>query len=248
MKIVTFNIRCCDDKNGHSIDERAPRLKQILEKYNPDIIGFQEVTPRWMEYLNRYYSGRYSFFNKYRSHTNLEATPIFWKEEKFECIDKGYFWFSDTPWIESFGKDTYGCKRICMWVYLKEKCTNKEFFFFNTHFGFGDEEQMASVQLIKRTVDVLKAGNAIIVGDFNMEPKSKSYNEMIKNYIDVNAVTGNNGITFHNYGYGEEEHIDYCFTNNENIEIKSTCLIDDLVDGKYPSDHYGVLAELHINI
>ena len=48
MKVITFNIRCKDDQGGNSIAERAPRLKTILDKYDADIIGFQEVTEKWM--------------------------------------------------------------------------------------------------------------------------------------------------------------------------------------------------------
>ena len=32
LKIVSFNIRCCDDKDGHSIPERAPRLHAAIAK------------------------------------------------------------------------------------------------------------------------------------------------------------------------------------------------------------------------
>lgn len=28
-KVVSFNIRCCDDENGNSIKERAPRLLKL---------------------------------------------------------------------------------------------------------------------------------------------------------------------------------------------------------------------------
>ena len=48
IKVVSYNIRYTNDPNGRSVEERAPRLKKLLEEYDPDIIGFQEVTPIWL--------------------------------------------------------------------------------------------------------------------------------------------------------------------------------------------------------
>lgn len=45
VNIISFNIRCSNDPNGHSVAERAPRLAEITARYNADIIGFQEYRP-----------------------------------------------------------------------------------------------------------------------------------------------------------------------------------------------------------
>ncbi len=246
MKVITFNIRCDDDENGHSIVERAPRLKLVLEKYDADVIGFQEVTPEWLELIEQDYAKDYCIFNQYRSKDYaVEACTVMWKKEKFTCVDKGWFWFSKTPWVESLGDDAlYHCKRICQWVLLRDKETDKEFCYFNLHFGFGDDYQVESVNLIKTTADVINAPNVIITGDFNMRPDSKAYAEITKYFSDVNTLTANyHGTTYHNYGKVTNGHIDYCFIS-ERVKAEKYVLIDDLIDGKYPSDHYGVLFEL----
>ena len=53
--------------------------------------------------------------------------------------------------------------------------------------------------------------------------------------------------TFHGYSLTEEkyEHIDYCFVNSKVTPIYSH-IIDTLVDGKFPSDHYGLYTEIEI--
>lgn len=91
MITISFNIRCANDPNGNSIKERAERLKAVLDKYNADIIGFQEATPEWLDIIKKDYGEKYEIFNRYRDSANLESTPILWKKEHFECIDKGYF-------------------------------------------------------------------------------------------------------------------------------------------------------------
>ncbi len=245
MKIISFNIRCCDEENGHSIDERTPRLLRILNNRNADVIGLQEATPKWMGILKENLSEKYAIFNKYRDHNSPESAPILWKKDKFNCLDKGYFWFSKTPWVESMGNDAkYKCKRICQWVLLEDKKTLKQFYYMNLHFGFGDSYQIESVNLIKLTTDAFKNDNVVITGDFNMRPDTLGYKEMVKYFTDFNSVTANyKGETFHFYGKGATEHIDYCFYKEGCFKPLKYTVLNETFEGKYPSDHYGLLFE-----
>ena len=69
---------------------------------------------------------------------------------------------------------------------------------------------------------------------------------MVKNFTDANAVTANDRrTTYHGYGRVNDEHIDYCFVNDK-IKPLYLELINEMVDGKYPSDHYGVYTVLEI--
>ena len=72
LKLISFNIRCCDDIDGNSIKERAPRLAEITSKYDADIIGFQEFTVPWEEEIAKFYP-EYEMYNKYRSVNELES-------------------------------------------------------------------------------------------------------------------------------------------------------------------------------
>ncbi|MBQ6847477.1 MAG: endonuclease/exonuclease/phosphatase family protein [Clostridia bacterium] len=247
MKIATFNIRCHNDKNGHSIEERAPRLFKVLESCSADIIALQEARPVWMSILEERYSKDYYIFNKYRDLNAPESCPILFKKDRFNLLDKGYFWFSKTPWVESFGNDTIcNCKRICEWVYLKDKDTKKQFYILNLHFGFGDSYQVESVRLLKQTTDALATDNVVICGDFNMTTDSLGYKEAVKYYTDVNTVTANyKGVTFHNYGNSDGSHIDYFFFKKGGLNPIKYKLLDETFDRKYPSDHYGILVEFN---
>ena len=104
LKVISFNIRYGDDPNGNSVAERAPRLAKITKGYDADIIGFQEFTVPWEKEIEKYYLDKYEMFNLYRSKSELEGAPILWKKDKFELLDKGNFWLSDTPEVESRGR------------------------------------------------------------------------------------------------------------------------------------------------
>lgn len=246
MKIISFNIRCADDPDGHSIDERAPRLKTVLEKYNADIVGFQEATPKWMDYLTDYFSAEYEIFNKYRAKSSAESTPIMWRKKRFDCIDKGYFWLSDTPDTESKGWDTIGCYRICLWAKLKDKATNKEFLYLNTHYGFGDYCQTASDRLIIDFVKQQNIKSVVLTGDFNMKPDTAGYAVLSDYFVDVNMRTAADlQDTYHGYLNDTGEHIDYCFVTPA-VKPLSSRRMTESFDGKFPSDHYGIYSEIKI--
>lgn len=251
LKVISFNIRCCDDVNGNSIEERAPRLNEVISHYDVDLIGLQEYRPQWEKPIKKYFGDKFEIFNKYRSTTiDIESSPILWRKDKFECLKTGYFWLSDTPEVESRGWDElYNCFRMCVYVILRERKSNKVFTFMNTHFGFGDNGQTKSVKLIDEYSKKISSYPTFIVGDFNMTPDAVAYAIMSKKFTDVNAVTDNDlRTTYHGYNpdsITKNEHIDYCFVNNQ-IKPISQKLIDDTVDGMFPSDHYGLYIKIEI--
>ena len=249
LKVITFNIRCADDVPDNIINKRAPRLKKILDKYDADVIGLQEGTPKWLIHLENYYSDKYEIFNKFRAEREQESAPILWKKDKFELVKKGYFWLSDTPEVESKDWDeVYDCYRMCSYVILKEKESGKLFTYMNTHFGFGDKGQVASTELIYKYSHEISSYPTFITGDFNMTPDTPAYKKMTEYFTDVNAVTAKDwNTTYHGYdlNYPKKEHIDYCFIDSQIKPIDSS-VIYDLVDGKFASDHYGIQFLLEI--
>ncbi len=251
LRVITFNIRCCDDPGGHSIKERAPRIYDSTTIYDADVICFQEYRPRWEKHIEKYYGTEYEIFNKYRTTDILkkESAPILWKKEKFECVKTGYFWLSDTPEVESKGWDEkYDCHRMCEYVTLREKASGKVFTAMNAHFGFGDNGQMASARLICEYSKKVSHYPTFVTGDFNMKPNSPGYNEMARHFTDVNTVTAKySGTTYHGYFRKKNilSHIDYCFVDKNVVPIKYE-VIDKSFDGKFPSDHYGIYLVLEI--
>ena len=250
LDIVSFHIRCCDDVDGNSIAKRAPRLNKVISAYNSDIICLQEYRPAWEKYIEGYFLENYDMFSKYRNNTiDIEASPILWRKDKFECLKTGYFWLSDTPEVESRGWDELcNCYRMCIYAVLKEKQSGETFTVMNTHFGFGDNCQVDSAKLIYEYSKNISNHKTFITGDFNMCPDSLGYKEMTKLFNDVNAFTAKNlSTTYHGYKPDviNDQHIDYCFIDKD-ITPSNQKIITETVDGKFPSDHYGLFIELDI--
>ena len=242
LNVVSFNIWCHDMPGENSVDSRAPRLKKVLEKVDADIIGLQECTPPWLSHIEEDLGDKYEIYNVWRASHNHESTPILWKKDKFTCLDKGNFWLSDTPEVESEGWCEWKCNRICTWAKLQDKNTGNIFTFMNTHFGFGDPCQLQSVELLRKYNLQNGSFPTVITGDFNMRPYFSAYIAITGLYTDVNmATTKDTANTFH--GNGTNQHldslIDYCFVDS-GFKPVSYRRITDKVEGLYPSDHYGI--------
>ncbi len=246
LKVVSYNIRCADDPDGNSIEERAPRLMEVLEKYDPDLIGFQEMVPAWDVPLEMNLGENYDRVIKYRAASSKEATPIYYKREKFKLLDSGYFWLSSTPDQES--KDWQAtCYRICSWVKLEVRQTGSVFYYFNTHFDFGDEAQVNSAKLMIAKAQAAGENVPIIcTADFNMDRASKGYQTMTSYFSDVNMATAKDQTgTFEAYGKSTQL-IDFCFVTAKNAKPVNYKVMTDKVGGKFVSDHYGIYNEIII--
>lgn len=254
LKVISYNVRVGNDGNGNDIKERAPRLKQAIANFEPDVMGFQEVNPEWLDgYLIPYYSGEYEHINKYRSETGKESTPIFWKRDKFEMKDSGYFWLSETPDQESKGwnADHY---RIACWVKLKLKSTGKEFLYVNTHYDFSDECHVGSAKLVINRMTSMGGFTKLPVfftADCNMGRYEAGYNAMIDgghfsdinwDLEDLNIVTGGGYVA----GLKQGSPIDYCFYSPALIVPLKYKIIDEeeFNYGGFISDHNGLYLEM----
>ena len=246
IKVISQNIRCANDPDGHSIEERAPRIRALMEKYDADLVGFQEIKPVWLEHLTDFFSKNYEIHCVYRTTTGKPEGPaMMWKKEVFECLDKGVFWLSDTPEQESDGWDTLGYPRNVVFATLRHKESGKIFTHFNTHYGFGEEGQLKMNGVILQKMN--EAGTpCFVTADFNFTPESSAYKDIIKTLTDVNTQ-GDAENTFHAYcPTGERaRRIDFIFATEEFVPSGYRRLTETF-DGKFPSDHFGILTELEL--
>ena len=253
--ILDYNIRCADDGPGKLISERAARFKKLVEKYQPDIMGLQEATPKWIDFLGNNLAGAtYSMYYRYRADDSKEAQPIMWNHNKLEVMDKGYFWLSDTPETPSkgWGSSHY---RGCTWMKFKVKATGEVFLFMNTHLTGNDTPAGNSANLIinrARKMGGFDRYAVFLTGDFNFSPESKGYMVMTAGFCDVNDLLGFNS-AYTNNGYNErEDHHkdnwikDYVMCSEDHVVPLSYAVLNEKIDDGWISDHRGLLVEAAI--
>ena len=114
----------------------------------------------------------------------------------------------------------------------------------NTHFDFDPFVQNRSAELIIGFLSELQETCPVIItGDFNTRPGSDAYTIFMDN--GFNEVFGkDHTFTFHGFtGKGETgDHIDWILHRGK-LNVKGRRVVRDCFDGRFPSDHFPVVAE-----
>jgi len=251
--VLSQNVRCNNDGTSKNISDRAPRFKQLVEKYSPDLIGTQETTPVWNTYFKTYFDGVYGMVGCSRNGKNAtsgEWGTILYRLDRFELLDSGDFWLSSTPNQVSKVNGS-NCYRICTWALLKDKVTGKTLVFANTHLDHGtDAVRDQQVQyLFSGLGDKIGKYPIYLTGDFNATPDSSVYSVATSKLLDARTTALENrstiSWTFDSYGTKNPgKIIDYCFYDSQSDALWYKVLSDQF--GGYVSDHYGVITEFII--
>lgn len=251
IKIISQNVRHCNDGEGHMVADRIPRICSLIDKYDPDVVGFQEVREKWLNAFTEHFGDRYEIHHKYRSEYGAEAATMMWRKSRFDCVEKGYFWLSPTPHIMSHSWDIgsgYDDFRICMWATLRDKETGHTFTYFNTHYSFGDERHIRSNQLIRDHIREKHIDAAIMTADYNFSNTSAGYRDMVRYMGDLNVDTVNDPrTTFTGYKEGRVgSPIDFIFYTKGTVKPITYHLMDEMFDGYFASDHFGIYGEIEL--
>lgn len=250
IKIITYNIRYNNTADGiNSWPLRKAKVDTLLKQYPSNIWCFQEVLNNQLVDLKTMLPN-YSYIGVGRDDgkENGEYSPIFYSDSLYVLVKSGTFWLSPTPSvIGSKGWDA-AITRICTWVQLKDKQTDKLFFVFNTHFDHqGELARNESAKLILNKTNELGANFPIlIVGDFNSEPNSNAYKTIINNksnpfYDSHQNQKDNCTFTGFKVNAGICKHIDFIFFN-KHFKLRKYFIISQNDGLNYPSDHLPVLS------
>lgn len=182
LNVASYNIRMhskVDYKTGDGWSERRDIMCDMIAFSAFDIFGAQEVChDQLQDMLQRLPEYSYIGVARDDGETKGEYSPIFYRKERFELLDSGTFWLSQTPDQVSFGWDA-ACRRVCSWGHFKDKETKQKFWFFNTHMDHrGTQARIEGAKLIISKIKQMCKDNAniILTGDFNVAQNSPAYN------------------------------------------------------------------------
>lgn len=252
MQVMSFNIRYINpwDTGKRSWEYRRPLVIDTIRKQNADIIGFQEVKPVSYEFLKEQLKEFDSIVTWREDCEEPEGNPVFYKEELYTLVDKGSFWLSETPEVMSIDWNS-GCYRICSYVILIEKATEKKFVVFNTHLDNASEEaRIRGIRVILNKMVEFGSLPAILMGDFNAIEDSDTYRSAVTYLLDtrLQAKETMQSRTFHNWGSETETGcIDYMLISKTGFEVNSYQVVTDTYDGVYVSDHFPLSVNLELS-
>ncbi|MEG0691718.1 MAG: endonuclease/exonuclease/phosphatase family protein [Oscillospiraceae bacterium] len=253
MKVVTFNIRCDVGQDGINVfDNRKGLIKDALGVHQPDIIGFQEVLPHVMDWLETNLEAYTVVGCGREADLDGEYMTLAFKKKLFSLVNLETFWLSDTPSVPgSRYEDQSVYPRICTVALLREKSTRKLIKVYVTHLDHESSYAIkAGLQLIVNKINAdcdKESDTVILLGDFNAFPNSEELSPLIESGpINLTDVTKEIEFTFHNYNPDCcKDKIDYIFVS-DNMHCAKAYTINDEKDGVFLSDHYPVLTELSI--
>ena len=125
LRIISFNVRCKDDLYG-SVKGRSQLIVSALRQYRPDSFGVQEATQQWLDIFERELGDEYGVVAQMRDGAeDSEASAVYYLKEKFELLDSGTMWLSETPDVFASKLPKSGCTRVATWATLKEKASGK---------------------------------------------------------------------------------------------------------------------------
>ena len=252
--IASYNIRYDNPNDGENIwDNRKEQVKALIRFHEFDIFGTQEGLINQLNELSNMDEYSYTGVGRDDGKSKGEHSAIFFKKEKFELLENGDFWLSETPLEPSFGWEAKH-RRICSWAKFKEKQSDKIFFVFNVHFDHQAVEarKQSGVLMISKIKEIAGDQHVICLGDFNSTPETeqiKTMKSLLNDSYEVSKMPPYGPVgTFNSFNYNAEmiNRIDYIFVSKD-IDVLKYGVLTDSYDRKYPSDHQPLVAKIKIN-
>lgn len=253
--VATYNLRY-DNKadSGNLWQNRAPVVAGLIQFHSIDLLGTQEG---YQHQLNDLCASmpQYGCYGVGRDDGKQagEHSAIFYNRNKFALLDSGDFWLSATPDRPSLGWDATCCKRLCSWVKLRQQDNGKVLWCFNVHYdhqGIIAREESSKL-LLRKVAEIAGSGIAIVMGDMNGGRNSSWYkrlatSDLLKDTYDKAMLKFEFNPSFHAFGKQLEgnEVIDHIFISQHDCKVQRWGILSDSYHGRFPSDHFPVLAEL----
>lgn len=240
LLVGSYNIRndnSGDDKRGNGWQQRCPVIVNLIQFYEFDIWGAQEVKHNQLtDMLAGLPDYDYVGVGRDDGATKGEYSPVFYRKDKFEKLDNGDFWLSEQTDHPNKGWDA-ALPRICSWVHLQDKATGKKFWFFNLHMDHvGVKARYESAKLVLAKIKEMCGEEPVILtGDFNVDQNNEGY-----------AVLHDSGVFEDSY---EKAQIRYALNGTFNAfdpNLTTDSRIDHIfVSPSFKVKKYGVLTDTY---
>ena len=257
LRVMSFNIRMRTIMDGRDYwPLRKAEVVGLIKRYDPDLIGFQEVKHSQLKDLEALLPA-YSAFGAARDDgkNRGERCSIFYRTDRFELLAQDTFWLSETPSVPGSRSWDSACNRIVTWGRFRDQRTGVVFYLFNTHFDHRSEQarQESTRLLIEKAAALAGDSPVLIAGDFNAREDSVAYQRMTEVFLDAREVSetppaGPLG-TSRSFTPGTPPgaRIDYVFVSR-GVRVLSYAALDDTYGlDRRPSDHLPILVEVLVS-
>ncbi len=268
VDVMTFNVRYGTARDGRDHwSYRRERVTHLLDSVGADVVGLQEVLDFQLREISEALP-QYGIVGVGREDGGREGehAPILYDREKMRLDSSGTFWFSETP--DQPGSTHWGNEdpRICTWARFQPINRPEHFYVYNLHLDHRSRRsRRMSVGLLARVIDKRNHQDPVLVtGDFNAGERSEAVRillgkEAFSGFFPEEELT-ETGRLFDTYRASPSKKlwrgtihffsgvpflpkIDHIFASRE-FSVLSSRIVREEIDGRYPSDHFPVVAKL----
>lgn len=255
VRVMTYNVRGVNDPPPRDWRTRLELVEHLLGRHDPDLLGVQEA--RWhqirdlAEALPDY---RWIGLGS-KGGTRDQFLAIFYRGQRFEVLDFGHYWLSDTP--DVIGSATWGNRyvRMVTWAKFRDRRTGETLYQVNTHLdNKSAESRVKSAHLIlDRVREFEQDVPVILTGDFNSTAETSPVYTILTGpgaFHDTWTTAHERGPQYRTIGRWRPplrggERVDWILARGK-VRTTWTEIDPYRVGGLYASDHYPVIAHLKI--
>lgn len=260
LRVMTFNIRYDNPADGEDgWANRKEKVASMIRFHGADVVGLQEALRNQVADLEAALP-QFGWFGTGRSaERDGEHCAVLYRRDRLEVLAGSTFWLSETPGVAGSQAWDAALPRIVTWGKLRDRRTGATFHLFNTHFDHrGEVARRESARLLLRKVAEIGGpdGPVVVTGDFNTTPDSEPYRILTTGdgthgaLVDAMAASArpHHGPTSSWNAFKAIEpgrRIDFVLVRPP-VGVVRHGILSDTFDGRFPSDHLPVLAEVTI--
>ncbi|MEC9094913.1 MAG: endonuclease/exonuclease/phosphatase family protein [Planctomycetota bacterium] len=261
LRLMSFNIRNGRAKDGNNQwENRKNFVCDVIRDASLDVVGLQEAFHFQLEHMKEKLP-QFSVVGEGRDGGKKgEYSAILFRSQRFALKDSGTFWLSNTPEKKS---KSWGNRylRVCTWAYLIDQRTSRSFYVYNTHLDHQSQNaRFQSAKLIARRISQRKYPDPFcLMGDFNASEDNevvvylkgknisseseKSPVQLEDTFRRLHPAAKDVGTGGGFEGRRNGPKIDYIFVP-KGVKTTDASIVIEQRDGKYPSDHFPVFAQI----
>lgn len=260
LRVMTFNIRYDNPEDGEDgWANRKARVASMVRFHGADAVGLQEALRNQIADLEAALP-QFGWFGTGRSAArDGEHCAVLYRRDRLEVLAESTFWLSETPEVAGSQAWDAALPRIVTWGKLRDRRTGAAFHLFNTHFDHrGETARRESARLLRRKIAEIAGpgGPVVVTGDFNTTPDTEPYRILTTGdgtpgpLVDALSASScpHHGPTTSWNGFKAIQpgrRIDFILVRPP-VGVLQHGTLSDTFDGRFPSDHLPVIAELAV--
>jgi endonuclease/exonuclease/phosphatase family metal-dependent hydrolase len=238
-------------------------VASVVRFHAPAVVGLQEpLAHQYADIRERLPDYAWEGVGRIDGEAAGEFCPLGWRTACVEPVDRGTVWLSETPDVPGTSYPSAGKPRLVTWARLA--VGGRELLVCNTHFDHESERaRVRSARQLRRLVADLGGWDegglttpTVVLGDFNCTPGSRPYRLLTGDDDDgVNGPPLTDAMdaseqphhgptnTFERFMSEPDRKIDHVLVAGD-VAVRQHAVAADHWDGRPPSDHCPVVAEL----